>query len=133
MKFWLDYIIDISRRMRLGYWHFTLEDKPAPDDAHAHIICTGGRESAVINVCWDWDSLEPEKQRHFVVHELVHALLQPAEDVLNAVWDMQDDSYQHVVTIHRNQIEYSVDSLALIIADSMPLPGTVTPNEQDAQ
>lgn len=121
--YWSAYIADLQKRMLLTNWNIDLSVKePDNPSAHAAIAVLPGRHEARVYLHKDFDSCTRAEQRHYIVHELVHAHLA-------SLWfhlEMQvGDEGRQITTSHITHEEYAVDDLARIIAPSMPLPPKV--------
>jgi hypothetical protein len=103
--------------MRLRDWTIVLKDEvPSDPEAAATVCITYGRKLATIRVSDDFLISPPETQRHYLVHELVHCHV-------DAAWMIAVDSlHKNVEPGFRRMAEHAVDSLAEVIAPSVPLP-----------
>jgi hypothetical protein len=109
--------------MELRDWTFTLLDEPAPEDSYGYLVETYGRKVATIQVSKDFRNLKADKQRHTIVHELVHAhLAAPSNMVLNDLEKELNDTADRIFWAgFKRQLEYSTDSLASAIAKHLPM------------
>ena len=133
---WQAYIRQIADRMHLKDWRVELRQRPPENkDAAAEVLCTYGRKLAYIYFAQDWADIEAEKQRHFVVHELVHLHLQTVRDMVEQ--DMKgvlgNQAHEVLLWPFKRALEYGVDGLADAIAPLMPLPGDVVSELKQGQ
>jgi hypothetical protein len=119
-----DYVRHVASELQLRDWAFTLSrDEPDSSDAQASVEPTYGQKHAMIYLRHDFRALRPERQRHCLVHELVHCHLAPVCDLIRlgltpvlgalftaAIWEP-----------FRQQIEYATDALASALAKHLPL------------
>jgi hypothetical protein len=122
---WADYIRRLADAMHLRDWTFELVAGEQPDraDAAASILVTYGRKDAAIRLATDWGTYPPDRQRHYLVHELVHAHQEAIHIAANNARDLLGTAAWAVLDgCHRDAIEVATDALAEIIAPFMPLP-----------
>jgi hypothetical protein len=110
--------------MGLRDWAVFVEHDPSKSDTWAQVQIPDGRREVHILFCADFEQLEPDDQRHAIVHELVHPHLA-------RIWSTVEDGAQESLggvalrmflqTVRRD-LEHSVDALAAIIASHMPEP-----------
>lgn len=117
------YIRWVGDAMELRDWTFELSRKEPDTDAFATVTPTYGRKIAVIDLCPDFRAMAPEKQRHVIVHELVHCHLEPAASMVRS--DLEKHLGETTDRVFwdgfKRQVEYGVDALASAIAKHMPL------------
>ena len=125
------YVRHIADEMGLRDWTFEVkvgdpdeEDEiPNCDDALASIECVDGRKFAIITFVPDSRKQPPEELRDTVVHELIHAHLNPACEIVRV--DAKDGfsqaTYEMLMMSFRRSIEYAVDGLAEVISKQFPL------------
>lgn len=113
----------VADAMELRDWTMELSHEPADKDAYASIRATYGRKVALVDLCDNFRTLDADKQRHTIVHELVHCHLESAANMVFR--DIEDflgkQSDQIFYNGFKRQIEYGVDALASAIAKHMPL------------
>jgi hypothetical protein len=118
------YIRGVANLMELRDWEFRLaRDASENPDAQASVEPTYGQKHAVIRVCSDFRTLKPERQRHCIVHELIHCHLRDACDVIRCTLPnlLGRPTFDALWEPHRQQIEYATDALAAVIAPSVKL------------
>ena len=111
----------------LGLMDWTLEvmpDEPDTKEAYASVSCAYGRKIAAIWFQDGFEALEPETQRHVIVHELTHihfdGMLSLAETTLPAV--MGAPAFGVFEAALRERLEHGVDAVANAFAGALPLP-----------
>lgn len=117
------YIRWVADEMELRDWTFELMREPAPPDAWGRTVLTYGRKLAQIYVCEEFRTLAPEKQRQCIVHELVHAHLEGATNMVFNDLDRHLGAQSDEIfgAGFRRHIEYGVDGLADALAKHLPL------------
>lgn len=117
------YVRNVGNMLGLRDWTFLIDHQPETGEALASITPTYGRKLASIQFCANWPNLEPETQRHAVVHELIHVHLAGARGYVyhalpsllgEAAWSAFESAY-------RQQDELAVDGIADSIAAGFPL------------
>jgi hypothetical protein len=117
------YVRWVADELELRDWTINLSAELPPEGCHALVTSTYGRKLATIKFEDDFRSLDPEQQRHTVVHELVHCHLESATNiVLNDLEEYLGKTADQVFwNGFKRQIEYGVDGIASAIAKHMPL------------
>lgn len=122
-----DYCAHVMRLLEMNDWRLTLLDElPANGQAAASIECIYGRRVADLRLEQHFADNAPDKQQHYIVHEIVHLLTdgidnviengvetligRPAYTVLHEAWDVQ--------------VEYLTDHLAYVLVDLMDGPNS---------
>lgn len=124
-KYWSHYIRDLADRMELRDWSIVVMKKPTPKSAGAGLRCTYGRKIMAIKLAPDFNELAPERQRHYLVHELVHVHLWGVNQAMADARANHPKRWMKMLELTvQNAEEYGVDALAEIIAKSMPFPPT---------
>lgn len=120
-----DYVRRIANALALRDWRFTISDEPCDKDAFACILATAGRKRAGINFAWNFRNLDPEEQRHTVVHELLHCHFASVNDLisidLGRVSFLSDHEHDGVFIPFKRLMEYGIDGVADGISDLFPL------------
>jgi hypothetical protein len=112
---WAPYVRDVADRLALKDWRVVVaDDVPTDRDCLASVYCCEGRKIATIRFNDSFLEDTRDRQRHIVVHELVHAHL--AAYVRAVEKKTNDDDV--LALLH----EYATDSLADAIAPLVPLP-----------
>ena len=98
------------------------------DDALACVDATYGRRHATITLSWNFAGLTREEQRHVIVHELVHLLLEPGMARLRKALPQTvgEQTAQVILESVRLDNEYAVDGITDMLAKTFPLPKGTT-------
>jgi len=120
------YIRDTADTLGLRDWEFTLgREHPSDDGIGAMVIPVEGRKFAKIQVCADFRECASEKQRGYIVHELIHCHFAPATDMLRVELPNSGCILQSVYDIlwgtFKRLMEYGVDGLESAISNNYPL------------
>lgn len=120
----------IANEMGLRDWYLRLMHVPPEETdgkrdrrAAARIEITWGKKHADIYVCEDFKEFEPDRQRQFMVHELVHCHF----DHLDALTDNQlrdhlgEIYWQAWHPAYWLMFENSIDAIAQAWAEKLPL------------
>lgn len=116
----------LGNELGLRDWTIVLMFEPTDDEedgASCGIIY--GRRLAEIRLGKDFASITPDKQQHFLVHELLHIHLDPLTSLIEATmpdligkagWTILDEA-------QRERTEHAVDALAAAVAPLLtPMP-----------
>jgi hypothetical protein len=123
------YCRELADRLELRDWTINIEHAElgnAGTDGErtlADVDTTTGRKLVQVRVCSDFRAFDREKQRHVLVHELVHvhlaALQEQCEyDVADLIGKPADAVF---CRSFRRNLEYAVDALASALAKHQPL------------
>lgn len=127
------YVRWLANELGLRDWHIVLAGGDDPPDNRDHAACITvyyGRKRARIRLSREWDGMSPEDQRHCLVHELLHAHVDPMRTALsNAASTLGDAAYGILKGAHDDALELAVDGIADAIAPYLPLPDAEA-NEQ---
>jgi hypothetical protein len=117
------YIRWCADAMELRDWTIELMHDPCEPDCNASVEIVYGRKFARVFVNQDFRAYDPERQRHTIVHELVHLHLESAcSMVRNDLEHYLPRPVDHVFWEgYKRQVEYGVDALASAIAKHLPL------------
>lgn len=119
----VDYLRAVADRMGLRDWRIDVSLTPAGEEYQAAIQCTGEKRVAVVRLAHDFRKLDPEEQRHALVHELVHVHFHGSVRALHALKVLVGEPAFHVAAeAHELAEEQAVDALAWVIASGMPMP-----------
>ena len=110
------YVRDVADQMQLRDWFFALMDKPSKKGLAATLQPVWGRRYAALWLAKDFHKQAPEKQRHTIVHELIHAHFAAMDNPL------QRGMKPSAVGFYVSAMEYGIDAMADIVAPFMPLP-----------
>lgn len=120
------YIRCLADCTSLRDWSFTLFHEPLPEEsgAFATVKPVYGRKIAEITLCNNFVDLDPDKQRHILVHELIHCHFDMCdnffENVLQQLVGIQ--VYKTAFADYRQWMEFGVDAMAEALAPHLPLP-----------
>jgi hypothetical protein len=79
-----EWISHVCTWLGIGEWTIVLINEPPGDlQAAASIECIYGRRWADLSIATDFFNEPPEKQRHYLLHELCHIVLDPVDKVLH--------------------------------------------------
>lgn len=122
-KYWSHYIRDLADRMELRDWSVIVRRKPTKKTFGAGLHCTYGRKIMEISLAPNFNAFSPERQRHYLVHELVHVHLWGVNQAMADARANHPKCWVKMLELTmQNAEEYGVDALAEIIAKSMPFP-----------
>src|SRR5687768_9518251 len=80
---WQAYVNEVAALLCLKDWTVRLvEDHPNNMGALAEIEPVDSRRYALMRLCAHWPDMAPEKQRHSIVHELLHLHHIGASDII---------------------------------------------------
>lgn len=119
-----EYCRDSADAIELRDWHIDLSKEPCDEDSCAQSRCRYGQKRIELRFPDDFPTASsPEDQRDTVIHELVHAHLDPPwklldEDVFGL---LGREARALVVAEFTRSIEYAVDGLSRAIAKHLPL------------
>lgn len=117
------YLRGVADLLELRDWTFHLEREPAKPGCDGFVSITYGRKLATIWLDEDFRQFDAERQRHTIVHELVHCHLEASTNMVRN--DLQDHLGKAADALfwesYRRQAEYAVDALASALAKHMPL------------
>lgn len=118
----LKYIRAVADDLELRDWTFILSDEPTENDSYGYVNPTYGRKVAIIKLCSDFRNLDKEKQRHTIVHELVHCHLESACNMVMSDLEqwLGKQTDQIFYDGFKRQMEYGVDGLAEALAKHQP-------------
>lgn len=115
-----DYIAYLAQTLEISNWRIILDDGyPAEDDVAAQIGCTYGRRVATLQLAKDFFSAPAEKQRHYLIHEVVHVMTEGMDNIIENKLDelIGKPAFTVLHEAWAVQVEYHVDQLAYIIED----------------
>ena len=121
------YIRQCADLLGLTDWEVELRPEP-PDDpiAGACVEWTDAKRYAHIKLPTDFLSFTQDKQREYIVHELIHLHFANAEDVIRLdlfeCRELSRNLYTMLWLSFKRQMEYGVDQMARVVALSLPHP-----------
>ncbi len=118
------YVREVAQKLKCGDWTISLpHDRFCEDDAHATIQFTSGKRVAVIRFGADLLDRSREEQRHTIVHEVIHILINPMESAFDALSSQITSATYSVAWSNFNRhLEEATDQLAFVLAPMLPLP-----------
>ena|GEM_PF-6664468 len=101
-------------------------------DAIAYIHPTDGQRRATLRLCSDFREMSPEKQRHSLIHELIHPHHRDATDIIRLTLPRSFGgvAYEVLWENFRQQVELMVDNIATAIAEQYPVPDWPKPKKR---
>lgn len=117
------YITTLARQVGLRDWITKLAEEPCEPGNDAQIICTYGQRHLKIRVAAEFRKETPEDQRDTIVHELVHAHLDPCLSMIDEDLEDQLGGAAHALfaAAFRRNLEFGVDGLTKALAKHLPL------------
>lgn len=124
------YVRDVADTLGLSDWTFRIRfDDAADADAIAQVVPTFGQRDAVLllSALFAWS--DPQVQRATICHELIHCILAPITEAYGSALteaagqrsaDVVDEAVSPVV-------EVATETLAIAVAELVPLPSFGTP------
>jgi len=118
---WTRYVAKVADLMELKDWRIYFDDELPEDEAEGSCATAYGRKIARIQVN---HTLDPEKVRHAIVHELVHCHTDPATVLVQRdLEELLEERVDRAFWVgFRRAFEYSVDGIATALAKHVPLP-----------
>jgi hypothetical protein len=115
------YVRRIADAMGMRDWKVTLDKAPPPDDdALGYAVVTYARRRVRVYLA-EHDSIE--ELRATIVHELLHAHLEPiAWGMHNLQGILGDAVYAVHYEAFKDNVEVAVDTIAMAWAETLPLP-----------
>jgi hypothetical protein len=118
------YVRMVAGEVGLRDWAFYFDwDKPADEGDGASVWWPEGQKRARLRFNERFREYDPESQRRFVVHELVHCHFAPMQDTVEE--DLQPHLSRPTYDIYsrgfRRDLEYGIDAVADTLARHMPL------------
>ena len=118
-----EYVSELQRALNVAEWRVTITQEASDVEAWADINPSEVAKTAELRVSHDFWTQTPERQREVLTHEVLHlvtarldATVEALEEPLGKVaWAVFDRQYEM-------QTERLVDHLAVILAQSVPLP-----------
>ena len=120
-SYWLRYIELLAGQLRLRDWVVILNRDSVEDGQHAaeNQVRYGKRTLNLWLSSYFYVS-SPEEQRSTIVHELLHAHFERIEAIVHVAFP--EDEQPLFKRIHAKEWETVIDTMALIVADRLPLP-----------
>lgn len=119
------YAADLAGRMGLRDWSFDLQREPADEGKAAQVQTIYGQKHANLWLGEGFFGKAPEAQRHILVHEFVHCHLTVNRHMVTGSYlseKLGEPAAEVFEEAYIQAQEYAVDGLAVVIAESMPLP-----------
>lgn len=125
------YAREAADALELRDWTVNIDHEPVPDDddgeefrAWADCRCIYGRKQIFIRFANDFVTLDADRQRHIIVHELSHAVLTELQDDVRCHLPkhLSQQSYDLFYAGFYQRLEYAVDQIATIGAKLLHKP-----------
>jgi hypothetical protein len=117
------YMLALQQSMRLDHWTVELSQAQSSEDSWADIAPHAQAFRATLRISLDFWGLTPEKQRHVLVHELLHLITCRMDQVVSTVeLSMGTAAYEPWSKCFDDEHERAVDKLAEIISEQFDLP-----------
>jgi hypothetical protein len=117
------YLRVLADEMGLRDWRIHLHERPSRKGSGAAMNCTTGRKIVEVWVNAKFAFDDPDAQRHYLVHELVHVHFWPLEVERDDVAGQHDSAWMRDHAMRERRIEeLGVDAMADLLAPFMPLP-----------
>ena len=129
------YVRDLADRMGMRDWDVRLVDdamEPGPTvDAQSKVYY--GQRRIDVWIAEHHQQGDAAFLRLLVVHELLHAHLDPMDEPLESLRNSIGETVYHPLTIlYRNLLERSCDAIAVAWAQTLPLPPATDADQQEA-
>ena len=127
--FWLAYIRHLADWLGLKDWRIDLDRDPCTrETAGASNFTFYGRKKADITFGQSFLQQPVEDQRWIVAHELLHCHFDRMhKGVIDYAESKGDDNESYFAQSHLRDFEAVVDTMAVIVATFLPLPGEIEP------
>lgn len=117
------YVADLQRTLNVAEWRITIAHEASDVEAWADINPSEVAKTAELRVSHDFWVQPAERQREVLTHEMLHLLTARLDQTVEALeeplgkvaWAVFDRQYEM-------QTERVVDHLAVLFAQSLPLP-----------
>lgn len=119
------YVRTAANTLGLHDWDIRIQDdEPDTKEAWASVSCTYGRRIARIWFSAGFELIDPDEQRHVIVHELLHIhfdrILSQADGSLPGLLGI--GAFSMYMAGLRENIEHGVDAVADALAAALPVP-----------
>lgn len=119
------YVRTVANTLGLHDWTVNIqEEEPDDKEAYAAVSCVYGRRIASVWFAHGFENLEPEEQRHVIVHELLHVhfdrVLTQAQQALPGLLGV--GAFTVYLEGLRENVEHGVDAVADALAAAFPVP-----------
>lgn len=119
----IEYVTRLQPFMRLEHWEIEILPGAARGGNYADVHTIDGRRWARIGLCAEWEELDPEDERLYLVHEMLHihqAMM--SSFVTEGLGDhMAPPALAVLVDGFNRQLEYMTDTLSHVVAPHLPL------------
>lgn len=121
--YWLTYIRQLADLLSLRDWDVELSrGEPQSSTADAEIRTFYGQRGAAISLPVKFFAQVPERQRHFVTHELMHCHVEDVSECMRLYINNNGHMDDLIAQVYRREEEVLVDTLARVVAPFLPLP-----------
>lgn len=114
------YVSYLQIVLELQDWRITLRGEyPDGGDAAASMKCVYGQRVGELSLARDFFTFEPDRQRHYIVHELAHILTDGCDNVIENGIDeiLGKPAWVVLREAWRVQVEYLTDQVTYIVVD----------------
>jgi len=117
------YVRAVADAIGLRDYEVEVEHRPTSDNSLGECDVSAYRRSLRLRVCAEFRDLDPQKQRHVIVHELVHAHFSGLDSVIRGVerW-MPESAFEMFYESYDREQERGVDAVAVCLCNAAPLP-----------
>lgn len=118
------YLRALANDLGLRDWTVTLaSERDANESTLASCVCAYGRKCLTVQIGTAWEGHDRDERRQTLVHECLHAHLDPVRLVLaNLETNLGDHVFGVARCSLRDAVEYAIDAIASEIAKHYPLP-----------
>ena len=121
---WEGYVRDLGDALLLRDWELDLSRENAGNENWASIKVSDVENQATLRFGLEWGQHAPEEQREFLVHELMHVHADRPARVMAQLAEQwsENSACQFAREAHRKETEILVNTLARLLAPTLPLP-----------
>jgi hypothetical protein len=116
------YLREIADKMGLRDWELVLSAHPCDEEYAAQVCPVEGQRFATFRLRRDWIKRPEYRKRQTMVHELMHCHFHPVDSVvkLDILPHLASAAKDIALAGYVRNVEYAIDNVATVIADSMP-------------
>lgn len=79
-----EWVTHVATWLEIRDWEIVLQDAPPDNEtAAAECLCEYGKKRAELRLCWDFFEFKPERQEHYLLHEICHIVNDPSLKVVD--------------------------------------------------
>ena len=121
--YWLSYIRQVADLLHLKDWDLLLsQGEPESATCDAEIRTWYGQRGADIRLPDKFFAQTPERQRHFIAHELMRCHTDSYSECTRLYVNNNGDHEAYIAQVYQREEEMLVDTLARVVAPFLPLP-----------